>query len=58
MTDQKPGCIHPGDPEGCIGGFMYLTALIILAAITIALCIAGTTGMTRIPTPTVTPPPP
>lgn len=28
--DQKPGCIHPGDPQGCIGGFMLLTILAFL----------------------------
>jgi hypothetical protein len=26
MSDQKPGCIHPGDPEGCIGTFMVIVA--------------------------------
>jgi hypothetical protein len=31
MSDQKPGCIHPGDPEGCIGGFMTLTLTVVLA---------------------------
>jgi hypothetical protein len=30
-TDQKPGCIHPGDPEGCIGTFMTILAIVVLA---------------------------
>jgi len=29
MSDQKPGCIHPGDPEGCIGSFMVLGGLVL-----------------------------
>lgn len=29
--EQKPGCIHPGDPEGCIGSFMVILGLIVIA---------------------------
>jgi hypothetical protein len=29
--DQKPGCIHPGDPDGCIGTFMVITAAVLAA---------------------------
>jgi hypothetical protein len=30
--EQKPGCIHPGDPDGCIGTFMVII-LAVAAAI-------------------------
>lgn len=36
MSDQKPGCIHPGDPEGCIGGFMFWVAFVLAAAVVAA----------------------
>jgi hypothetical protein len=30
MTDQKPGCIHPGDPDGCIGTLILLATIALL----------------------------
>jgi hypothetical protein len=33
MGDQKPGCIHPDDPQGCIGTFMVMVVLAVIGVL-------------------------
>jgi uncharacterized protein (TIGR03382 family) len=32
MSDDKPGCIHPGDPEGCMNNTICVALLVVAVA--------------------------
>jgi hypothetical protein len=51
-SDQKPGCIHPGDPEGCIGGFMfYMLAIVLVVVLVLGACGGGGGSGPELPAP-------
>ena len=41
MSDQKPGCIHPRDPEGCLGTFATIVVTVIFCIAHLADVIKG-----------------